>query len=72
MANSLSYLVDNLDEELDKIKCKYQNGNKKCEKYGVKYKDCKCYHKSPNVKDQLLINKSSCCIRNYQKQFVKT
>ena len=38
MASSLSNLVNNLSEGLDKIKCKLKHGNKKFETFGIKYK----------------------------------
>ena len=31
MANSLSNLVNNLSEEIQKIECKYRHNDKKCE-----------------------------------------
>ena len=42
MTSSLSNLVDNLAEGIPKSKCKYGNGNKKCETNGIKYKDFEC------------------------------
>ena len=41
--NSLSNFVDNLAERIRKIKCKSRHGDKNCEEWGIKYKDCKCY-----------------------------
>ena len=38
---------------------------KKCE---IKCKDCKCCLEYTNVKDDLLICKCLCCIRNYQRK----
>ena len=32
MASSLSNLVNNLSEEIHRIKCKYEHDDKKCEK----------------------------------------
>ena len=43
MASSLSNLVNDLAEGILSIKCKYGHDNKKCETYGVKYKDCECF-----------------------------
>ena len=37
MASSLSNLVNNLAEEIHKIKCKYGHDNKKRETCGIKY-----------------------------------
>ena len=39
MANSISNLVNNLAEEIHKIKYKYRYDVKKCEIYGAKHKD---------------------------------
>ena len=36
MASSLSNLVDNLSEGIDRIKCKYRHDDKKCETWGIK------------------------------------
>ena len=41
--DSLSNFVDNLAEIIRKVKCKYRHGDKNCEEWGIKYKDCKCY-----------------------------
>ena len=35
MASSLSNLVNNLSEEIHRIKCKYRHDNKKCEGFGI-------------------------------------
>ena len=51
MANSLSNLVDNLDERIHKIKYKYTHGNEKCEKYEIKYNDYECCIEYTNIKD---------------------
>ena len=42
MACSLSNLVNNLSEEIHRIKCKYGHDYKKCEMCGMtyKYRDC--------------------------------
>ena len=50
MASSLSNLADNLAERILKIKCKYRHDNKKCEKCGIKYKDCEYYLENKSVK----------------------
>ena len=42
IASSLSNLVNNLDEQIDIIKCNYGHYNKKCETCRIKYQDCKC------------------------------
>ena len=51
MASSLSSLVNNLSEGIHKIKCKYGHDNKKCEKIRIKYKNCECFLKYANFKD---------------------
>lgn len=43
-------MLDNLAEGVHQIKCKYEHANKKCKRYGVKYKDCQCCAESTNVK----------------------
>lgn len=40
MASSFSNLVDNLGEEINKFKGKYEDNNKKYETYRTKFKDC--------------------------------
>ena len=52
MASSFSNLVNNLSEEIHKIKCKYGHDNKKCEPCGIKYKYCDYLLKSMNFKDE--------------------
>ena len=42
MASSLSNIVDNLDEEIQKVKCKRKHDNKKYKTCEVKYKYCEC------------------------------
>ena len=42
MASSLSNLVNNLAERIQKNKCKYGHDNKKRETCKIKYKDCEC------------------------------
>ena len=51
MASSLSNLVNNLFEEIHKIKCKYRHDDKKCKTYGIKYKYCDCFLEYKNFKD---------------------
>ena len=51
MASSLSNLVNNLVEEIHKIKCKNEHDNKKCETHEIKYKDCECFLQCTNFKD---------------------
>ena len=42
MARSLSNLVNNLFVGIQRIKCKYEEDDKKCETCDIKYKDCDC------------------------------
>ena len=42
MTSSIPDLLDNLAEEIRKIKCKYNHDNNKCETCGIKYKYCRC------------------------------
>ena len=51
MASSLSNLVNNLSEEIQKIKCKYGHGDKKREICGIKCKYCDYFLKYINFKD---------------------
>ena len=69
MANSLSSLADNLDEEGYKINCKYIYGSKKCEICRIKCKNCECCLEYLNLRDDLMLYKCLCCNRNYQKTF---
>ena len=62
MASALSNLVNNLAEEIDKIKRKYENDDKKYGTCGIKYKDRKCFLKQElskkvdeNLKKRFLI-----------------
>ena len=43
MTSSLSNLANNLSEEIHKIKCKYGQGDKKCETCGIKYEHSDCF-----------------------------
>ena len=43
LVSSLSNLVNNVAEGIHKIKCKYEDNDKKCETCGIKYKDCDCF-----------------------------
>ena len=51
MASSLSNFVNNLAKEIHKIKCKYRQGNKKCEICKIKYKNCESLFEYTNFKD---------------------
>ena len=43
MASSLSNRVNNLSEEIHEVKCRYGHGKKKCERCGIRYKNCECF-----------------------------
>ena len=49
--SSLSNLLNNLSEEIHRIKCKYGQADKKCETCGIKYKYCICFLEYTNFKD---------------------
>ena len=70
MASSLSNLVDNLAEGIQKIKWKRGNDNK-CKTCGIKHKDCECCLEYSNGKVDLILYKCLCCNMNYQKKFNK-
>ena len=52
--SSLSNLANNVSEGIYRIKCKFGQGDKKCETYGIKYKYCNCLIKYRNFKDNLI------------------
>ena len=65
MASSLSNLINNLSEEINRIKCKYGQHDKKCETCGIKYK----FFEYINFKDDLIEYKCLYCNNNYQQKF---
>ena len=69
MASSLSNLVNNLSEEIHRIKCKFGHDEEKCATFGIKYKYCDCFLEYINFKDDLIEYKCSCCNKNYQHKF---
>ena len=54
MASSLSSLVNYLSEGFHRIKCKLGHDYKKCETYGIKYKNCDSFLEYTNFKDDLI------------------
>ena len=50
----MSNFVNNLAEEINKIKCKYGHDNKKCETCRIKYKSVECCLEYTNVKNDLI------------------
>ena len=65
MASSLSNLVKNLTEGVNRIKCKFGHHDKKIETCGIKYKYCDCFLEYINFKDDLIEYKCLCCNNNY-------
>ena len=68
MASSLSNLVNNLSEEFDKIKCKYEHDGKKCETCEIEYEYCDCFAKYTELYDHLIEYKCLHCNKNYQQK----
>ena len=69
MTSTLSNLVKNLSEEIQRIKCKFGHHDKKCEALGIKCKDYHWYLEYTNFKDNLIQYKCLCCNQNYQEKF---
>ena len=60
MANSLSNRVNNLSEEICKIKYKYKHNDKKYETCRMKYKYCHCFLEGMNFIHDLIEYKCLC------------
>ena len=69
MASSLSNLVNNLSEEIHKVKCKFGHDHKNCETCGIKYKYFDCFLEYTNFKDYLIEYKCLCCSKSYRRKF---
>ena len=54
MAGSLSNLVDNLAEEIHKIKYKYGQDDRKYDTCRINYKYCECFFEYTSVKNKLI------------------
>ena len=54
MESPLTYLVNSLFERIHKIKCKYEDNDKKCETCRSKYKYSECFFEYENFKDYLI------------------
>ena len=54
MASSLSNLVNNLSERLNRIKCNLRQYDRKCETWRIKYKYCDCFLEYTNFKEDLI------------------
>ena len=65
MASSLSNLVNNFSEGVQRIKCKYRHDDKKFETCGIKYKYCKCFLEYINFEDDLIEYKCLRCNKSY-------
>ena len=50
MANSWSNLVNNVSEEIHRIKCKIGHDNKKFATWGTEYTYCDCFLEYTNFK----------------------
>ena len=69
MASSLSNLVNNLSEGIDKVKCTYGHDDKKSETCGITYEECDCFLEYANFEDYLIEYKCLCSNKNYQQKF---
>ena len=65
LASELSILVNNLSERIQRIKCKLEHDDKKCEACGIKYKYCNYFLEYANFKDDLIEYKSLSCNKRY-------
>ena len=72
IASSLSNLVNNIVEEIHKIKSIYRHNNKHCETCKIKYKDCECFLEYTNIKNDLTVYKCLYYNKNCQKSLMKT
>ena len=69
MASSLSDLVKNLSEEIQRIKFVLEYDDKKCGTSGIKHKYWEYFLEYTNFKDDLIECKWLCCNKNYQHKF---
>ena len=60
MVSSLSNLVNNLSEVINKTKCKYRHDDKKCEACGNSNDVCDCFLEYTNFKNGLIQYKHLC------------
>ena len=54
IASSLSNFVNNISEQIHRIKCKFGHDDEKCETCGIKYKYCNCFLEYTNYKYDLI------------------
>ena len=69
MTSSLSNLVNNFSEGINRIKCKLAHDDKKRQTCGIKCKHCDCFLEYANFKDDLIVSKCSICKKNCQIKF---
>ena len=58
MTGPLSNLPNNFVKWIQKIKWKYKHCDKKCETWGIKYKDCECFFEYTNLNIQRWFNRT--------------
>ena len=68
LVSSLSNLVNNLSEGINRTKCKLRHDDEKCKTYTSKYKYCDCFLDYRNFKDDLIEHKSLCCNKKLSTQ----
>ena len=68
MASSLSNLVNNLSEEIYRIKCKLEHHDKKCKTNGIRCKYCHCFLEYTKFKNDLIEYKCLFCNKNLPKK----
>ena len=69
MASSFLNFVNNLSEEIHRIKCKFRHEDKKYETCETKYNYCNFFLECTNFKDTLIEYKGFCCNKSYQHKF---
>ena len=69
MAVSLSYHFNILSEGINKIKCKYENEDEKCQTFEITYEIWDCFLQCTNPKDDLIKYKCLCYNTNHQQKF---
>ena len=69
MTSSLSSLVNNLSEGIQRIEFKFGHGDKESQTRGIKYKYWDLFLKYINFKDDLIKYKCLCCHKNDQHMY---
>ena len=72
MESSLSNLANNLAAGIQKIKCKYEHKDQKCETFRIRYKNWNCFLEYTNFKDGLTEYKIYVVTRIIKKGLMKT